>query len=141
MVMQVIVLAVQNAVEHEYLGVATSGATLFRSIGGSLGTAVFGAIFANRLALNLANAFPDGASQGRQLGTNVSPAQIAQLPADVYGAYIHAFSLSLNTVFLIAAPIGAIGFILALRLPEIPLRKTFGFAPADEADEPPMILE
>ena len=49
MVMQVLVLAVQNAVDYRDLGVATSGATLFRSIGGSLGTAVLGAIFANRL--------------------------------------------------------------------------------------------
>ena len=50
LVMQVLVLAVQNAVPYEQLGVATSGATLFRSIGGSLGTAILGAIFANRLA-------------------------------------------------------------------------------------------
>ena len=49
MVMQVLVLAVQNAVDYADLGVATSGATLFRSIGGSLGTAVLGAIFSNRL--------------------------------------------------------------------------------------------
>src|SRR4051812_47182254 len=49
MVMQVLVLAVQNAVPYEQLGVATSGATLFRSMGGSVGTAVLGAIFTNRL--------------------------------------------------------------------------------------------
>ena len=47
--MQVLVLAVQNAVDYEQLGVATSGATLFRSIGGSLGTAILGAIFSTRL--------------------------------------------------------------------------------------------
>ena len=51
--MQVLVLAVQNAVDYSDLGVATSGATLFRSIGGSLGTAVLGAIFANRLSSEL----------------------------------------------------------------------------------------
>ena len=49
MVMQVLVLAVQNAVPYEQLGVATSGATLFRSIGGSVGTAILGSIFTNRL--------------------------------------------------------------------------------------------
>ena len=54
LVMQVLVLAVQNAVAYSQLGVATSAATLFRSIGGSLGTAIFGAIFANRLASELA---------------------------------------------------------------------------------------
>ena len=45
MVMQVLVLAVQNAVDYSDLGVATSGATLFRSIGGSVGTAMLGAVF------------------------------------------------------------------------------------------------
>ena len=55
LVMQVLVLAVQNAVAYEQLGVATSAATLFRSIGGSLGTAILGAIFANRLATELAS--------------------------------------------------------------------------------------
>ena len=54
LIMQVLVLAVQNAVAYEDLGVATSGATLFRSIGGSLGTAVLGAIFADRLTDELA---------------------------------------------------------------------------------------
>ena len=53
MVMQVLVIAVQNAVDYRDLGVATSGATLFRLIGGSLGTAILGAIFAARLAANL----------------------------------------------------------------------------------------
>ncbi len=57
-VMQVLVLAVQNAVSYGQLGVATSAATLFRSIGGSLGTAILGAIFSNRLANELATALP-----------------------------------------------------------------------------------
>ena len=54
MVLQVLVLAAQNAVDYKYLGVATSGSTLFRQIGGSIGVAIFGAIFANQLANNLA---------------------------------------------------------------------------------------
>ena len=63
MVMQVLVLAVQNAVPYEMLGVATSGATLFRSIGGSLGTAVLGAMFTAKLTAEL----PSGAADGRRL--------------------------------------------------------------------------
>ena len=51
MVMQVLVLAAQNAVDYQHLGVATSGSTLFRQVGGSIGVALFGAIFANRLAV------------------------------------------------------------------------------------------
>ena len=58
--MQVLVLAAQNAVDYEHLGVATSGSTLFRQIGGSIGVSAFGAIFANRLATNLADVLPPG---------------------------------------------------------------------------------
>ena len=64
LVMQVLVLAVQNAVPYSELGVATSGATLFRSIGGSFGASVLGAIFASQLTHNLAQAFPGQASSG-----------------------------------------------------------------------------
>src|SRR5436305_7020138 len=63
-VMQVLVIAVQNAVEYRDLGVATSGATLFRLIGGSFGTAILGAIFAARLTASLARALPAGAAGG-----------------------------------------------------------------------------
>jgi EmrB/QacA subfamily drug resistance transporter len=52
-VMQVLIIAVQNVVPYADLGAATSGATFFRSIGGSFGTAVFGAIFASQLSINL----------------------------------------------------------------------------------------
>ena len=65
LVMQVLVLAVQNAVEYSQLGVATSGATLFRSIGGSFGASVLGAVFANQLAGNLARDLP---RRGRRRG-------------------------------------------------------------------------
>src|SRR4030095_3433720 len=58
MTMQVLVLAAQNAVPYELLGVATSGSTLSRQVGGSIGVSIFGAIFANRLATNLAGALP-----------------------------------------------------------------------------------
>jgi hypothetical protein len=52
-VIQVLVLAAQNAVDYKYLGVASSGSTLFRQIGGSIGVSVFGAIFANQLTHDL----------------------------------------------------------------------------------------
>src|SRR3954465_13873872 len=64
LVMQVLVLAVQNAVEYADLGVATSGATLFRSMGGSIGTAVLGAIFTARLTSELAGSPAAGAAAG-----------------------------------------------------------------------------
>src|SRR5207253_4470662 len=62
MVMQVLVLAVQNGVGHEHLGVATSGAVLFRSIGGAVGVALFGAIFANAFHHQLRHVLPPDAA-------------------------------------------------------------------------------
>src|SRR5271170_4325547 len=73
MVMQVLILAVQNAVDYADLGVATSGATLFRSIGGSLGTAVLGAIFSNRLTSELRSVFPTGVAGHASTGSTVNP--------------------------------------------------------------------
>jgi hypothetical protein len=96
MVMQVLVLAVQNAVPYDMLGVATSGATLFRSIGGSLGTAVLGAIFSGRLKAELAGGDPQ----------------------------VRAFTDALHIVFLVATCVMAVAFLLAWLIPEQPLRKT-----------------
>ncbi len=124
-VMQVLVLAVQNAVPYEQLGVATSAATLFRSIGGSLGTAILGAIFANRLAGELAARLPAGspASAGLDAG-QVNPGQVAGLPPAIHDSYVGSFTDSLSTVFLIAACVVAVAFLLAWRLEERPLRRT-----------------
>ncbi|HEY2292120.1 MAG TPA: MFS transporter [Thermoanaerobaculia bacterium] len=122
-VMQVLVIAVQNAVEYRDLGVATSGATLFRLIGGSFGTAVLGAIFAARLTANLARSMPSGA--GHPSGAaRMSAEALANLPPAVRAAYSQAFTDSLNTVFLVAAVVCAAGFLFAWLLPERPLRTT-----------------
>jgi EmrB/QacA subfamily drug resistance transporter len=123
MVMQVLVLAVQNAVDYADLGVATSGATLFRSIGGSLGTATLGAIFANRLRSALKQALPAGASA--HANTNeVNPKQIAHLPAPLHAGYLHAFTTSLSSVFLTASGIAVAGFVLSWFIRELKLRET-----------------
>jgi EmrB/QacA subfamily drug resistance transporter len=123
MVMQVLVIVVQNAVEYRNLGVATSGVTFFRSIGGSFGTAVFGAIFSNQLAAHLA---PLAASlpPGVKLSAAESVAAMRQLPTAVQAEVVHAYALSLSTVFLIAVPIAAMAFILSWLLPEVRLRTT-----------------
>ena len=120
MVMQVLVLAVQNAVDYKYLGVATSGSTMFRSIGGSIGVSLFGAIFTNRLATELAQRLP----RGVHLPSTTSPAEIRALPTGVRDSYVHALTAALSPVFLVAAVISSAAFILALLLPDIPLRRT-----------------
>jgi EmrB/QacA subfamily drug resistance transporter len=135
MVMQVLVIAVQNAVSYEDLGVATSGATLFRLIGGSLGTAVLGSVFAKRLAANLAGALPSGAAGVPIRPREISARVLAALPPDVHAAYALAFTRALDTVFLVAMGIAAVGFVLVWLMPERPLRKTVAAAAGDAGAE------
>jgi EmrB/QacA subfamily drug resistance transporter len=124
MVMQVLILAVQNAVDYADLGVATSGATLFRSIGGSLGTAVLGAIFSNRLSDQLSSVFGAHSPTHVATGAGVSPKEIAHLPTALREGYLHAFTNSLSTVFLTASAIAVLAFVLSWFLRQLPLRET-----------------
>ena len=129
--MQVLVIAVQNAVSYADLGVATSGATFFRSIGGSFGTATFGAVFANVLPGNLATQLSRHGVRlppGLTAASGASPAVLAHLPAPVHTAYVAGYVASLRTVFLFAVPFGALAFILSWLQKEVPLRAT-GRAP------------
>jgi EmrB/QacA subfamily drug resistance transporter len=124
-VMQVLVIAVQNVVPYRDLGVATSGATFFRSIGGSFGTAVFGAIFANQLTGNLARYLAGTpVPPGFNAEAGASPASLAKLPPAVHDGFIHAYAASLHTVFLSAVPIAGVAFVLTWFLQEVPLRQT-----------------
>jgi EmrB/QacA subfamily drug resistance transporter len=128
MVMQVLVIAVQNSVDYSDLGVATSGATLFRLIGGSLGTAVLGAIFASQLNANLTRLMPTGTpAQGAGMTTEA----LARMPAAARSAYLQAFTASLSTVFLVATAVCAVGFLLAWALPERRLRETIAASAGD----------
>jgi hypothetical protein len=132
LVMQVLVIAVQNAVEYKDLGVATSGATLFRLIGGSVGTAVLGAIFASRLATELVQRLPPGTEGASAPGAGITTAMLAALPHGVRLAYSDAFSASLSVVFVVATMVALVGFVLAWMLPERPLRASIS-AEAKEA--------
>jgi EmrB/QacA subfamily drug resistance transporter len=133
MVMQVLVLAVQNSVPYEQLGVATSGATLFRSIGGSLGTAVLGAVFSNRLAHALASDLPAGDSGAAANVASLDPSALARLPAAVRDAYLSAFTDSIDLVFLVAAGVMVVAFLLSWLIPERPLRTTVRTAGLQQA--------
>jgi MFS family permease len=133
MVMQVLVLAVQNGVDYEHLGVATSGAILFRSIGGAIGVALFGAIFTNRFRIELAHLLPGGSDASLL----ASPASIRQLPAGLHGAAVQAFSAALHQVFLVAGSIAALAFALSWFLREVPLRRTL----ADHRQPTPVLAD
>jgi EmrB/QacA subfamily drug resistance transporter len=130
--MQTIVIALQNSVELKDMGVATSANTFFRSIGGTIGVAVFGTIYANRLGdyiksgithLTMTN---PGALRGAtpqafaelQNNTDVLKTFSPELRANIYHSFVQAF----HVVFLSAAPVTILGFILAFFLREVPLR-------------------
>src|SRR5205807_7689807 len=122
LVTQVLVMAVQNAVDYRNLGAATSGVIFFRSIGGAFGTAIFGAIFSNQLASHLASLAPSLPS-GISLSMTESVAAIQHLPT-VRAEVVHAYAQSLSTVFLVTVPMVALAFLLSWLLPEVRLRTT-----------------
>ncbi len=136
-VMQVLVIAVQNAVEQRDLGVGTSSATFLRSMGASFGVAIFGAIFSNQLAANLKKNLP---ANGLHAAINPAslqgnPAQLAHLPPAIHTGLINAVSESLHVVFLAAVPILVLAFFLTLLIREVPLRTKAQGIPG--GDEPP----
>jgi MFS family permease len=120
MVMQVLVLAAQNAVPYKMLGVATSGSTLFRQIGGAIGVSIFGAIFANRLATELAERIP----RGVHIPAAANPAIVRHLPEAIRLPYIESFTAALTPIFVVAAGFAIGAFLLTWLLREVPLRVT-----------------
>ena len=136
-VMQVLVLIVQNAVPYPELGVATSGATFFRSIGGCFGTAIFGAIFSNVLVGNLVRHLGNARLPAGLSSSSVTPAILDRLPQAVHHGIAAAYAESIQTVFLIAAPIGAIAFLAAWFIPQVELRRGVGAAPEPPSDTSP----
>jgi MFS family permease len=127
LVMQILVVAVQNAVPHSQLGTATATATFFRTIGGAFGVAVLGAVFNTRLLDQLrASGSPALLKllQGGNIAAN--PAQIHQLPLAERTLVINAFSHTLQTVFVVAVPFAVIAYVISWFLKEIPLRQKAG---------------
>jgi hypothetical protein len=127
-VMQVLVLIVQNAVPYSELGVATSGATFFRSIGGSFGTAIFGAIFSNVLVGNLASNLHAAKLPSGLSSSSVTPALLRTLSPVARHGLAAAYAESIQTVFIIAAPIGLIAFLASWLIPHLELRRGVGAA-------------
>jgi EmrB/QacA subfamily drug resistance transporter len=138
MVMQVLVLAMQNASEPRDMGVVTSSANFFRSLGGSMGISVFGAIFASLLADKLGSFLPPGALDGAGLNPDslsASPAQLQALPPDILAPVTRALSESITAVFSYSVPVLVVGFVLALILPGLPLRDTIHLSGSLEGAE------
>jgi EmrB/QacA subfamily drug resistance transporter len=132
LVMQVLVLVVQNDVRPQDIGVATSTATFFRSVGGAFGVAIFGAIFATRLADRLA-LLPHAVTARLGGGVHLNPEQAKHLPPAVREDFLNAFAHSLHGVFLFGTALAVVPFMLSWFLKEVPLRDTL--SPAGELAE------
>jgi len=142
LVMQVLVLAVQNAVQHRDLGVATSSASLFRSLGGAFGASIFGAILSNRLAYNLPRFVPGFSSGGFEVeALQGSPAQIRELPAPIRDGVVQAFAESIHAVFLWTIPLIVIAFLLTLLMRELPLKESAHVGAQEIGEELGIALE
>jgi EmrB/QacA subfamily drug resistance transporter len=136
--MQMVSLIAQNSVEQKDMGVASSSRMFFQQIGGSLGVAAFGAVFARKLTESLASA-----TGGRvhASGGQLNPATVTALPAvikhDVFSAIAHAT----QSVFIWALPAAVLIFVLALFIKEVPLRGRVAPPEAGEtaAQEPELV--
>ncbi|MGW1178636.1 MDR family MFS transporter [Kitasatospora sp. NPDC002543] len=124
--MQITMLVAQNSVELKDMGVASSTATLFRTIGGSFGVALFGALFNNRVTDTMKERLGEQATAGGgvQDPGQMSPAALRKLPEAVQDAYHHAVSNGMHTVFLWGAGVAVIAIAAAVFLREVPLRGT-----------------
>jgi EmrB/QacA subfamily drug resistance transporter len=140
--MQTIVIALQNSVEFKDLGVATSANTFFRSIGATIGVALFGTVYASQLTHNLPIEIAKlkvsnpaaliGATPEKFAALKENTAVLQTFTPELQAGIINAFVNSFQTVFLTAAPITAVGFLVAFLLRETPLRTSAAHHAAKE---------
>ncbi|MFJ9338074.1 MDR family MFS transporter [Streptomyces sp. NPDC101733] len=119
--MQITMLVAQNSVEMKDMGVASSSATLFRTLGGSFGVALMGSLFTTQLTDTMTDRL--GAQAGQAAGTaQLDAAGLAKLPEVVRDAYQHAVAAGTHSAFLLGAGVAVVGFVLAWFVKEVPLR-------------------
>ncbi|MFF6994875.1 MFS transporter [Streptomyces sp. NPDC008313] len=121
MVMPVLVLAVQNSVRPSDLGTATSANNYFRQIGGSVGAAVFGTLFAHRLTDALADRVPPHAGSALPDADSLTPQLVHAMPAALRDDYIAAYADAMPRIFLYLVPVLVLGLLIACFLKEKPL--------------------
>jgi hypothetical protein len=138
LVTQVLVVAIQNTVDRREIGTATASANLFRAVGGSVGVAVYGAIFAAGLRHWLPRRLPGQTPAGVDArGIQASPDRIRALPVPVQHGVAQSVADALHAVFVVAAPIAAVGFLVVLFLRERPLRTGAPAGQRQTAPTPP----
>ncbi|MES4889548.1 MFS transporter [Streptomyces sp. NPDC096012] len=121
LVMPVLVLAVQNSVRPADLGTATSANNYFRQIGGSVGAAIFGTLFADRLAGSLRKELPPSAGTRLPDPDSITPQLVHALPPALRDAYVRAYADAMPRIFLYLVPVLAAGLLIAFFLKEKPL--------------------
>ncbi|WP_173316669.1 MFS transporter [Streptomyces fulvorobeus] len=119
LVMSVLVLAVQNSVRPADLGTATSAHNYFRQIGGSIGAAIFGTLFAGRLSDALDVRLPSGT--GLPDPESITPQLVHAMEPALRDAYIQAYVDAMPHIFLYLVPVLLLGLVLAFFLKEKPL--------------------
>ncbi|MFF4233863.1 MDR family MFS transporter [Streptomyces sp. NPDC001820] len=130
--MQITMLVAQNSVEQKDMGVASSAATLFRTLGASFGVAIMGALFTGRVQDEMA---ARGGATATQHSAQLDAASLAKLPDPVREAYEFAVASGTHAAFLVGAGVAVVGFVAAFFVKEVPLRGA-GPAPATAATAP-----
>ncbi len=110
--MQITTIIAQNSVEMTDLGVASAAVTLFRTIGGSVGVALFGSLFTRALAQGL----PRGA------GTQPTAADLPGMTTAARDTYLHAAATGTQHIFMVGGAVGVAALVAACLLTEVPLR-------------------
>jgi len=139
MTMPTLSLAAQNAVSGRDLGVVTSATTFFRSLGGALGVALFGAVLTARSNAELDRQLPVGTLIDRDTLLS-SPEKIRELPAELSGPVTDAIAEGVTAAFVVAVPVVAAAFGFAWFLREVPLRKTGNLTGSVTQSEPGVAL-
>ncbi len=136
--MQVVVTAVQNAVARKHMGAATAAVSFFRTMGGAIGTALFGAILNTRITHHLAELVPAGAQS--KLGAAAQSVQdvtaLRQLQEPVRTWVLTAFTKAIDDLFMVAVPFMAVALLIALTMPEKPLQTRGEVTITQEGSEP-----
>lgn len=122
MFMQVMTVAIQNAVPQKELGTATSVVTFFRSLGGSFGGAIFGTVLISRLTKHLTEVLPGNAAAAHINLTSIQSGVSSSLPPEVAHSVLEAFARSFHDMFLLAIPFALLAFVVSFFLREAPLR-------------------
>ncbi|MFC1413141.1 MDR family MFS transporter [Streptacidiphilus sp. N1-12] len=125
--MQNTMLITQNSVPLRNMGAASGAVTLFRTVGGSLGIAVFGSLYTQRLTSSLTKSLGPSGHQLAANGTRIPPSALPGLPAPVQHAFKVAVTDGLHSVLIGGTVLALLTFLVTFLIREVPLRS--GAAP------------